>query len=348
MGEHGTTAAWEIDAGEFPADGDFDERARFLLRYATLAPSSHNSQPWAFDIGDGEVRLFADDSRRLPVADPDRRELHLSLGCALENLVVAARHFGYDPAVDYGDETDGRAATVALREESSDTTDEATPADAAAADPAMGDAALFDAIRRRRTNHELFDEDRPVPAAVLDRFQEYVAESDADVALTVVDDADRKRELAALQAEADRRQFENPDYREELGYWVGTGALGANWLMARIGQLAVEHLDLGDREGAKNSKLLRSAPAVAVLSTATDDRASRVEAGRAFERLALAATHEGLAVHPMSQTLERPAYRSKLAELVDLSDAPQHLFRVGYAEPETGRTPRRPVDEVLR
>src|SRR6056297_2380369 len=119
--------------------------------------------------------------------------------------------------------------------------------------------------------------------------------------------------------------------------------------MARIGQLAVEHLDLGDREGAKNSKLVRSAPAVAVLSTATDDRASRVEAGRAFERLALAATHEGLAVHPMSQTLERPAYRSKLAELLELSDvAPQHLFRLGYAEPETGRTPRRPVDEVLR
>ncbi|WP_327052997.1 Acg family FMN-binding oxidoreductase [Halomicrococcus gelatinilyticus] len=349
MGEHGTTAAWEVDAGEFPADGDFAERARFLLRYATLAPSSHNSQPWAFEIGDGAVRLFADESRRLSVADPDGRELHLSLGCALENLVVAARYFGYDPAVDYGDGADDPVATVTLGREGPGPTDAATPPDAATPDPAVGDAALFDAIRRRRTNHELFDEGRPVPAAVLDRFRGYAAESDGDVTLTLVEDADRRRELAALQAEADRRQFEDPDYREELGYWVGSGALGANWLVARVGQLAVEHLDLGDREGAKNSKLLRSAPAVAVLSTATDDRESRVEAGRAFERLALAATNEGLAVHPMSQTLERPAYRAKLAELLGSSDAsPQHLFRLGYGEPESGRTPRRPVDDVLR
>lgn len=61
-----------------------------LVQAASLAPSSHNTQPWLFRIDGPTVALLADRTRALPVNDPEDRELTISCGCALFNLRVAA------------------------------------------------------------------------------------------------------------------------------------------------------------------------------------------------------------------------------------------------------------------
>ena len=86
---------------DYPHAGSLPDRLRFLVRYAVLAPSSHNTQPWRFHIAADRIDLFLDESRWLKVADADQRELHISLGCALENLLVAAEHFGLGPQTEY-------------------------------------------------------------------------------------------------------------------------------------------------------------------------------------------------------------------------------------------------------
>lgn len=91
-----TTDVWSVAEADFPRDGDSGDQARFLVRYAILAPSTHNTLPWSFRIVGNGIDVFADRSRWLRVADPDQRELLLSVGCALENLVIAAEHFGFD------------------------------------------------------------------------------------------------------------------------------------------------------------------------------------------------------------------------------------------------------------
>src|SRR6185369_15981431 len=72
-----------------------------LAYYARLAPSSHNSQPWRFVTGPSEVDLFADLERWLPAIDPEQRELHVSLGCALEAMRIAADYAGWGSEVIY-------------------------------------------------------------------------------------------------------------------------------------------------------------------------------------------------------------------------------------------------------
>ncbi len=67
-----------------------DAAPRDLVRYATLAANSHNTQPWKFRIGDGAIDILPDVTRRTPVVDPDDHHLFCTLGCATENLVVAA------------------------------------------------------------------------------------------------------------------------------------------------------------------------------------------------------------------------------------------------------------------
>lgn len=77
-------ALWSTREADFPVAGSDGARARFLLRYATLAPSTRNTQPWRFTVCGARIDIGADLDRWQPVADPDRRELEISLGCALE------------------------------------------------------------------------------------------------------------------------------------------------------------------------------------------------------------------------------------------------------------------------
>ena len=111
-----TTDVWNISEQDFPAGAPIETQLRFLLRYAILAPSVKNSQPWIFQVESGTVRIFADPERALAVTDPDQRELYISLGCALENLLVAAEHFGLGHEVTYFPEPDRPelAASVAF------------------------------------------------------------------------------------------------------------------------------------------------------------------------------------------------------------------------------------------
>jgi len=90
-----TADPWSISAEDFPANGTMAEKWKFFLRYAVLAPSSHNSQPWLFRLRNDTLELRADRRRACRVKDPNDRELVMSCGCALFHLRCAMRHFGY-------------------------------------------------------------------------------------------------------------------------------------------------------------------------------------------------------------------------------------------------------------
>ena len=77
-----------------PVQADARAVLRELVRYATLAPSSHNTQCWKFALAERAVSIFPDYARRCPVVDPDDHHLFVSLGCAAENLVQAAPAMG--------------------------------------------------------------------------------------------------------------------------------------------------------------------------------------------------------------------------------------------------------------
>jgi len=91
---------WDSSEATFPAAGQPVEQLRFLLQYAILAPSTHNTQPWLFKIRGDALVLYADRSRALPVVDPASRALTISCGAALFHLRITLRHFGYKGMVE--------------------------------------------------------------------------------------------------------------------------------------------------------------------------------------------------------------------------------------------------------
>jgi nitroreductase len=331
MERYATPTPWQVSPEDYDPAAPMPDRLKHLIRYAILAPSSHNTQPWLFHVGDEEIWLYADATRWLQVADPDQRELHISLGCALENLLIAAEFFGfgYEVRIPPEENKDGPAVVVRFGGESE-------PCGFRGPD-------LLDCIPRRRTNHSIYDA-KKIPDEV--RFALFACAVEEDVKLHLLFDDAVKRRVHDLVVEADARQFADPRWREELGYWIGQGAFGASWLMAKMGQLAVTYVNLGRSTARHDALVLMSAPAFGLITAEQDTVGSRIRVGQLFERLYLTAERYGLGIQPISQIVEDETARKQLTEIVP-GGVPMQPFRMGYAEPEKNPTPRRPVEEVL-
>jgi hypothetical protein len=336
MADH-SIRPWRVDARDFPHTASAEERAAFLVRYAILAPSSHNTQPWRFDVGPGRIDLYADFSRWLRRADADQRELFLSLGCALENLLIAADRFGLEPDVQYrpNEENAALAATIWLTEGKQRRDERAPPRS----------AGLFHALSSRATNREAYDA-RPVPEAMRASLQSIAREPGVHVHLT--DDPHIRRGFDELTVRADEIQFADPAWRRELARWLGRGVFGHGRWQARASGVAVAHLDLARPVAKRDRELLHSAALLGVVGVDRVSRASRLRAGQAFERLFLAATWAGLALQPMNQVLQVDETRDEFERLLPVGwGTPQMTFRLGFGE-RREHTPRRPVRSVLR
>ena len=257
---------------------------RALVADAVCAPSSHNTQPWRFRLTDDAIELHADRTRRLPVNDPHDRELIISCGAVLANLVVSAGHHGLTPAVDLQrDDDPDDLATITL------TAGELT-----------GDDRLWRAVRTRRTQRKPFL-DRAVPEDLLARA---VAAADRPAVWTHVLDASHRAAFVDLVATGDHVQFEDPNWRRELAAWLRPRRRGdglpvpvATGAMTRF---MVTHVDLGRRMGKSDATLAATAPAVIVLGTERDDPMSWIETGRALQQLLLTAAAE--AYRPATST----------------------------------------------
>ncbi len=328
-------APWQIEESEFYELDDARAQLEFLLRYAVLAPSGHNTQPWTFHITKQGVEVFADPARRLPVADPNNRELMISVGAAITNFRVAAAHFGFDTRVCHHD-GDGPVATIALTETCN-------------ADPSL--RGLFSAIPRRHTNRSSFDQ-RPLDPDTLDRLIPFV--ENCELTRFVV--PHERARIAELVEEADRRLLADEAFRNELADWVRANetsdadgipadAFGIPGPLAAFAPWLVRTFDLGQERGRSDRQMTEEAAGLIVISS-DEDRSSWIRAGEALERLLLALTALGVQYAFLNQPVQVPELRRELWNLIRTPKAPQLLLRIGYAPPVRRAMPRRPVTAV--
>ncbi|MFW6192584.1 MAG: Acg family FMN-binding oxidoreductase [Gemmatimonadota bacterium] len=346
------TAPWQISEDDWPSHGTDEEKLVYLLRWAILAPSSHNSQPWLFRLRDGRLEIRPDLRRSLAVVDPEDRELVMSCGAALFHLRVALRRFGHEGTVRTVTE-EGRDHPLAPVRAIPDVLASVGPG--GPHDPTDGELRLFRAISRRRTNRQPFD-DRPVPDALQADLREAARAEGAWLEVVTADD--RKGALADLIAEGDRRQGADPRFRKELAAWIHPSrsrsrdgmpgyALDMDDLASLAGPFVVRTFDWGDRQAARDRQLAEGSPVMAVLGTARDSVPAWLDAGQALDRVLLRAAADGVSASFLNQPIEEPDLRPKVRTTVDAPGPPQVVLRMGFG-PEVERpTPRRPVEEVL-
>lgn len=351
-------AAWRD-----PGAGETDVR-RFALAHAILAPNPHNTQPWLVELDDADgMTLYCDLDRRLPFTDPLDRQITVGCGCFLELYSMSAGLRGYWPNIEFfpeGEPTprlDTRPlARVTLGPQQ--------------AQPNSDPSALQ--IVNRRTNRKPFEARVPDAEALheLDNVvtgmgEEYTGgvywmNEPARVAqardlVWRAWDRELRTEGAAAETFEWLRFGREEIARHQDGLAIDAPGIG---IFRMLGQLDRDDLINPDSEANKSAardwrELAMTAPAFLWLTSTGDTPSRRLNAGRAYARMALAATDMGLALHPWSQALQEYEEMADLYAEMRTFLAPgegetiQMLVRVGYGE-TVPPTPRRGVAPLLR
>ncbi len=316
-------------------DGPLD--LRYLAHYATLAANSHNTQPWRFSLDGGRVAILPDHARATPMVDPDDHHLYASLGCAAENLALAAGAAGAAAEISFAGE--GRVEIDLV--ETAPRRDE-----------------LFEAILERQSTRAEYD-GRAVPASDLQAIEEAAKVPGCEIIL--ITDRDRIEQVLELLVAASTRQIADDAYVDELRSWMRfnatqaihtrdglyTACSGNPTLPPWLGQALFGLFFSAKSENDKLARQIRSSAGLAIIVSEHDDRAHWVAAGRACQRFALKSTALGLRHAFVNQAVEVADTRRQLADLLGLGDRrPDLLLRFGYGPPMP-RSLRRPVDAVI-
>jgi nitroreductase len=310
-----------------------------LVAAAVAAPSIHNSQPWRFRLqpATSVLEVRADRRRSVPATDPQGRALHISVGAAVLNLRVAARHLGWAPEVRL------------LPDPSEPDLLAAVELDMAAAAPVPGTERLYDAIWHRHSTRLPFT-GQPVPPAVLAELADAARSEEAALLLP---DREESARLLRLTAEAEGRNTTDPAQRAESRSWIRTGAVPAYGIPAAAlgpqdsaGQLPMRDFAALRPADHRPPALFEREPRIAVLTTDRDGPADWLRAGLALEHVLLAATVHEVRASLLHQAMEWPMLRSEAHDPHGRPGYVQLLIRLGYG-PEGAPTPRLPAEAVL-
>ena len=313
---------------------------RELVRCATLAPSSHNTQCWKFalDAKGRSITVLPDLARRCPAVDPDDHHVFVSLGCATENLIQAALAHGlkgeaqFDPADD--------AVRVMLEPTQAQTT------------------PLFSAIPTRQCTRGDYD-GKALSSEELALLQR--AGSSDSVRLLMLTERPAMEQALDYVIQGNTAQLADAAFVKELKAWIrfnGADAVrtrdglysvasGNPNIPSWIGDLAFRWVFTPKGENAKYARQVRSSAGIAVFVGLAADKAHWVEVGRCYERFALQATALGVRNAFLNQPVEVAALRPTFAAALGLAgQRPDLVVRFGRG-PVLPRSLRRPVEAVL-
>jgi hypothetical protein len=313
-----------------------DDLEREIVRYATLAPSHRNRQPWRFELGPGWISVRPDTTRRLPVADPDDRYLHAAIGAAAETMITAAAAGGLGAKP--GPDGDGIRIEffVSLPQP----------------------PQLYDAIIARQTAWEALDP-APVSDAELRKLETLAAGQGITPRLvTERDEIERvlkrtvegaeylARDAAWLQEFIGSLRFDADEAlatRDGL-FTVAAGYPGVpRWLGTRLPDLVTTP----GRERERATDQLRGCAGVIVFVADNDSPAAWQEAGRCYQRVALVAQSRGIRTGPVNAALDVPEVRGRLSRNLGLGERrPVLALRFGRGGATLPRSLRRPAADL--
>jgi hypothetical protein len=313
---------------------------RELVRCATLAPSSHNTQCWQFalDAKGRSISVLPDLARRCPAVDPDDHHVFVSLGCATENLIQAALAHGLKGEAQF--DAAGNAVRVMLEPTRAQTT------------------PLFTAIPWRQCTRGDYD-GKALSSEELALLQR--AGSSDTVRLLLLTERAAMEQTLEYVIQGNSAQLADAAFVKELKDWIrfnGSDAVrtrdglysvssGNPNIPSWIGDVAFRWLLTAKGENDKYARQVRSSAGIAVFVGQIADKAQWVEVGRCYERFALQATALGIRNAFLNQPVEVAALRPPFAAALGLSgQRPDLVVRFGRS-PVLPRSLRRPVEAVL-
>lgn len=323
------------------------------LAYAILAPNPHNRQPWQVElVNDDSIDIYCDLSKMLPETDPFNRQIVIGMGCFVELYRMAAANLGYKAHIESFPDgesqpvLDGkRIARVTLKK------------DTVFKDP------LFDHVFARRSVKESFDNEKQVSPELLSQLTA-IDNTFGTVNIATVKELNDEiyqgmkvefETTRTLKESADLMRFGKAEVEAQPDGIDLTGAMMELLIKADI----VNREALADPKSAMTldylsrvKNIFNTSKGFVWQSSLTNTRHDQLEAGRNYVRLNLKATQLGLAIQPVSQTLQEypemaPLYKNMYKKLnINTPNTLQMLARVGYG-PTVNPSPRWPMQSTI-
>jgi hypothetical protein len=320
-----------------PPVGTLDTKE--LIRLATLAASSHNTQPWKFKIRNQLITILPDFSRRCSVVDPDDSHLFKSLGCAAENMVHAAAAQGFAAEVRF-DASENAIQVMLSRDEQAVATD------------------LSRAIPLRQCVKTAYD-GNPIKPHDMEALHKSGKSSRIRTIFLMSDE--QKEAVIEFVTRGNIAQLSDRKFRSELISWIrfnpGEAIRKNDGLAGRttsqpalprwLAKLIIGFVLTPKGQARTDTANIRSSAGLAVFVSREQSKDAWVEAGRVFERFALQATALHIRTAFINQPIEVPEVRSQFESWLKLDrEHAQLMIRFGYGEPAPFSL-RRPVDDVI-
>ncbi len=312
---------------------------RELVRYATLAPSSHNTQCWKFHLSENAISILPDLTRRCPAVDPDDHHLFVSLGCAAENLIQASLVHGLRGTLNYSN-----APNDELRVTFEPTEARTSP--------------LSEAMSQRQCTRAEFD-GKALSTPEMKLLEQ--AGKGEGVNVQFLTEKPALENILGFIIAGNTAQIGDPAFIAELKSWIrfsdaeavrtGDGlfsrASGSPVLPSWIGQMLFSSFFNARTENEKYAKHIRSSAGVAIFVSEHNDKSHWIEVGRCYERFALQATALGIRNAMVNQPVEASEVRQQLASYLEIGTRrPDLVVRFGRG-PTMPPSLRRPVEAVV-
>ncbi len=335
-----------------------------LVAAAVLAANPHDTQPWLFRISDDAIEVLADLSRNLGAMDAFVREMHLGLGCAIENIRVAAGPNGYDAEVaavegSLANFTERRSpvatASVRLKKRARSAPD-----------------GFYRAIALRHTNRYAYERSKAVPADWREFLRRTGDEQGARVIL--FDEGEDRRAFDAAVVEATQAILDDKIMIADSDRWFRSSpaeieahrdgptleAAGLSFFALTYARLFSVSPETSHSAWLRNTRdvQLASAPVTGLIAVSDRyERKATLVAGRVWQRLHLSATARGLAMQPLNQPIEMidrerqsgrgTQWAKRIARLTGDEWQATFSFRAGFASRPAPPSPRRRLKDVV-
>lgn len=327
--------AWKVDPSGYLASKTDIERLKHIARYAILAPSGHNSQPWALSIEGQNLIVSVNYQRALSGPGKDLGEPEISLGAFLETLDLAALGFGRRLNICIT-ESEEFVATVSLGDES------------------QPDPSLLAAIATRTSNRGAYDT-KSIDSEVLALICNSELPGVSTAIVTKRPDIDF---LCEQTAQGTKNILSRPDFKSELSEWVRNNwtkqfdgmpgfTQGMPGIPSLMGSYAIRHLDISKKQAVVDAERVRESGAIILVLQQRLSSSENLNAGRLFASICIRAAQLGFATSAVAAAAMSEETNQATVDRFDLQQAPKVCVRVGRAIGPARHSPRWPLEHLF-
>lgn len=329
-----------IQEKDFFSQKTNEDKIKFLLQYAILAPSTHNTQPWQFKIGENYCDIYIDPEKRLPHSDKTDKWLYVSIGCCIENLITAAQYFSvYESSKMFF--KGNHVTRIYFKFDINKKVNKDYK-------------KKFNVIPLRQNKRGIFI-DKPIEKAKFEILSKSY-HSNPEIKAHFITNRSQIKSIADLTANGLKMASKNMNFRKELSSWIhhnlsnrkdGMHGFAFNLPLfpSFIFPYLLKYFDLGFITAKIAAKNILSSQVVCLITANKDSQTYWIEVGRAIQHIMLELESLGLSCTINIASVENKS--KSIQKLLNTTNIPQFLFAIGYMKSKPKYTERVDVNSKI-